>query len=269
MSRSAIREAMQQIPLERIVQGEGKNNRLTSKQKKFAEQLALGNTKAGAYREAYNTEAKPKTQSENGRRLALNKAIQREVEAYKVALEAEKYRTAVQTKALILQQLTEHALNEDNPPQVRLNALRMLGQSYDVGLFVERKEITTVNNSKDIKAQLLDKLKSVIKTNAVDVEADDADSLMLELRNGEPTVSPSPLFDEGGMVADRHSIPHNRTEEIPHNRSQDISVAEKQHSQVIDLEEKKVLSGNVTSCDVSDPTPSVLETPPVDEKGPL
>ena len=121
--------------------------------------------------------------------LARDSRIQQEVEAYKLALEAEKHRTPAQLKALLVQQLVQHSLDDEFPPAQRVKCLHLLGQLFEVGAFVERKEVTTITKSGDIRARLL----QVLGSEAIDVEAkpsrndqDDAASLLAELAPPDP-----------------------------------------------------------------------------------
>ena len=78
-----------------------KSTKLTAKQKAFAEGLAMGKTKAAAYRDAYDSKAKPHHQSLEGQRLAANPAIAQQVEALTLAAEAQKYATPAALRALV------------------------------------------------------------------------------------------------------------------------------------------------------------------------
>jgi hypothetical protein len=91
--------------------------------------------------------------------LAADARIQREIAAYKLAIEAEKHRTPAQLKALLVQQLVEHSLNDDFPPAQRMKALQLIGQLFEVGAFLERKESVIIHKSSDIRARLLDRLQ--------------------------------------------------------------------------------------------------------------
>jgi hypothetical protein len=109
--------------------------------------------------------------------------VAREVEAYKLAIEAEKHRTPSQLKALLVQQLVQHSLDEEFPPASRVACLKLLGSLYDVGAFLERKEITTVSRSEDIRTRLLSRLQGI--TVDVDAKVDDALDLLAEIRQGK------------------------------------------------------------------------------------
>ncbi len=103
-----------------------KQKRLTHKQVEFAKQVALGESKAGAYRKSHNSKGKPSTQSKNGQALAKNKAIQTQIDAFKVALEAQKYQTPAHLRALAIHRITEKALDPECPPAQQLKALEAL-----------------------------------------------------------------------------------------------------------------------------------------------
>jgi hypothetical protein len=79
-----------------------------------------------------------------------------------------------------VQQLVEHSLNEDFPPAQRMKALALIGQLYEVGAFLERKETTVVHKSADIRTRLLDRLK----VSDVKAKPSDALELLQEIREG-------------------------------------------------------------------------------------
>jgi hypothetical protein len=160
--------------------GEGKRPKLTGKQKAFAHAVALGETKAQAYRVSHKANASKRTLSSEPYRLARDPRITREVEAYQLALEAEKHRNPIQLKALLVQQLVQHSLDEDFPPAQRMKALQMIGNLFEVGAFLERKEITTVRKSTDIRTRLLERLGTLTDVNV----KDDGLTLMDEIKGG-------------------------------------------------------------------------------------
>jgi hypothetical protein len=122
--------------------------------------------------------------------VAANPIVSREITAYKLAIEAEKHRTPAQLKALLVQQLVQHSLDDDFPPASRVQCLKLLGSLFEVGAFVERKEITTVNRSDDIRARLLSRLQAV--TIDADIVADDALDLLAEIKGAQaPSASPA------------------------------------------------------------------------------
>ena len=106
LNKRAIRESLDQLPIERILTGSGKKRSLTTKQREFAREVALGNTKAGAYRKVYNTKAKPKQVGTDASKLASKPSISAEIEAFRQAFEAQEYLSNDKLKALVLHQLT-------------------------------------------------------------------------------------------------------------------------------------------------------------------
>ena len=169
LTRQQIKEGFNQFPVEVLLSaGPNKKAQLTHKQKEFARGIAMGKTQAQAYRDSYNTQGKAQTQGDNASRLARDSRIAAEVEAYKLAIEAEKHRTPAQLKSLLVQQLVQHSLDQDFPPAQRVQCLKLLGSLFEVGAFVERKEVTTVNRSGDIRARIMDTLKDVTDITALD-----------------------------------------------------------------------------------------------------
>jgi len=200
LTRAQIRAGLDTIPIESLLSsGQGKTPKLTTKQRDFARAVAMGKTKAQAYRDAYKADPAPSTMITEPYAVARNPLVAREVEAYKLAIEAEKHRTPSQLKALLVQQLVQHSLDEEFPPASRVACLKLLGSLYDVGAFVERKEITTINRSGDIRARLLSRLQTI--TVDADVKADDALDLLAEIRNGRE----SP--DDGAAAAPTRGVP--------------------------------------------------------------
>jgi hypothetical protein len=181
LTRAQIKAGFDQVPIETLLSsGEGKTPKLTHKQKAFAHAVALGNTKASAYRSSYNQAATKRTLASKPYELARDGRIQREIEAYKLAIEAEKHRTPAQLKALLVQQLVEHTLNEEFPPAQRMKALHMIGTLFEVGAFLERKESTVIHKSADIRTRLLERLQTRSHTEP----ASDALELLQEIREG-------------------------------------------------------------------------------------
>lgn len=284
MTRAQIAEGLDQIPVSALLTGTGKKNTLTHKEKAFAHALAVGElTKADSYRKAYNTKAKPKHVGNDAHKLSMKPKIINEVEAIRLALDATKYQNAGQIKALVVHQLTQHALNEDNPPAQRIKALELLGKTHDVGLFIERREVTTINSSIDIKARLLDQLKTFIRADVEDVEDKGADSLLAELtrektpahsdaRADTPPHTPPPELDGVLVSQPIHSIPLTRSNDLT---IEDVSTKDNHPSQVIDSIEENFVTPNVWSEKEGEGVsifPSAegdiaTETPPLDDSG--
>ena len=251
LTRKQIAEGLEQMPIETILLGANntKERRLTAKQIKFAEEIAKGQTKAEAYRRAYKSKGKPKTQSQNGQNLTKDKAIQTQIEAFKVALEAQKYQTPLHLRALTIHKLTEKVLDPNCPPAQQIKAMELLGKITEVALFTERREVIQTSNSEQMKEKLLNSLRLAISSQQVtDVTAYDPDSLLAELTakpldritsadyvaedneqddqasqqsSGEgltdsippePT-APQPPFFQNLQASPMHSIPHTQSPE--------------------------------------------------------
>jgi hypothetical protein len=133
--------------------------------------------------------------------VAKNPMVAREIQAYKLAIEAEKHRTPAQLKALLVQQLVQHSLDDEFPPASRVQCLKLLGSLFEVGAFVERKEITTVNRSDDIRARLLSRLQTV--TIDADIVPDDALDLLAEIRGAQaPAAASEPQALDDSATSD-------------------------------------------------------------------
>lgn len=147
-----------------------KENRLTPKQRRFAEAIARGESKAGAYRSAYKSNMKPHHESLEGQRLAANPAIARQVEALQLANEAARHATPAALRSLVIQQLTEHALSQDVPPAQRLRALELLGKVTEIAAFTERREIVQAIDAAGARAALLESLRDALRQTSIDAE---------------------------------------------------------------------------------------------------
>ena len=184
LTRKEIEQGLQAMPVETLLMGvsTAKQKRLTHKQVEFAKQVALGESKAGAYRKSHNSKGKPSTQSKNGQALAKNKAIQTQIDAFKVALEAQKYQTPAHLRALAIHRITEKALDPECPPAQQLKALELLGKITEVALFTERRAVIQVSDPSEMREKLMASIRLAIENSqAIDIEARSADELLAEL----------------------------------------------------------------------------------------
>jgi ribosomal protein L17 len=102
-------------------------------------------------------------------------------EAINRALEVQRLQTPAQLRALVVSELTRHAIDEDLPAAQRLRALQLLGTVTEVAAFTERREVIKTTDSQTARAQLMDSLMSAIKSGATDVDDSAAASLLAEL----------------------------------------------------------------------------------------
>jgi phage terminase small subunit len=251
LSRKQIREGLDSIPMDAILLGVGKSKELTHKQKQFARNVALGKTKADAYREAYNSKGTPNTIGTEVSRLSQNPRIAQEIEAYRLAKEAEDYRNPADLRRLVIHQLTQHALDGEINPAQRIKSLELLGKVAGVDVFMDRKETTVIHQSGDIKARLLNQLKAVIDVESRDISTEGtAESLIAELtapqqadgfsgetdrEPGGPTTGVSPLIGPCAEGSAIHSIPHNQSD----SNSTDSVPCKDSHPQDVDFTEEK------------------------------
>jgi hypothetical protein len=217
MKRKEIKQALKEMPIETILMV-GKSE-LTPKQREFARQVALGNTGAESYRKAYDTKAKPHTQGTEASQLKANPAIAREIQAYEMALEAQKYRSSESLRALVIQSLVSVLIDPDAKQSTKVTAAKVLGTVTEVAAFTERKEITTISGSDAIKSQIMDQLKTLmIGSGSQDVTDVDAVDLLAELATdrvslddaapADPTAPPPPAVGEWDSPPHIHTIPH-------------------------------------------------------------
>lgn len=184
LTRKQAKELLKTVPIDRILTGE--NNRLTKKQKDYAYHLAVGETKAEAYRKAYKggqANVNKKRDGNAGYTLSKHKGIQREAEAIKAGLAFQEAYSMGQIKALVVQRLTQEALNDENQGSTRVNALKTLGTVAGVDAFIHRTETKVIKDSGELKAELLAKLKEAMADDARTVDADAA-ALLAEIEGG-------------------------------------------------------------------------------------
>ena len=178
LTRRQVSEAMQSVSMQAVLMGASntKERKLTSKQIKFAEALAMGESKAASYRKAYNSTGKPFTQSRRGQELAKSSAIQAQVEAFQLAIEAQRYATPQALRALVIERLTNTALDPEVKPAQKLRALELLGKVTEVAAFTERREIIRTDNPTEARDKLVQSLRLALSSGG-----DGADSLLAEL----------------------------------------------------------------------------------------
>jgi hypothetical protein len=224
LTRKQIREGLSQVPIDQVL---GVSGELTTKQKRFAKAVADGETKASAYRKAYKPNPAPSTIVTAPYTLAADPRIKREIEAYKLANEAAKYRSAQQLRDLVIQSLVQVVIDPDAKPAVKVQAAKVLGTVTEVAAFTERKEITTIKTSTDARAQLMQQLRDMVKASATDAVEIDAASLMQELApissSDEPHPGGTPPIDDEHGPDGIHTIPHKESsspsdQEIIQNR---------------------------------------------------
>lgn len=200
LTRAQIKEGLDTIPIETLLMsGEGKQAKITHKQREFARAVAMGQSKAQAYRVSHKAKPSKSTINSEPYKLARDPRIAREVEAYRLALEAEKHRNPIQLKALLVQQLVQHSLDEDFPPAQRMKALQLIGQLFEVGAFLERKETTVVHKSTDIRTRLLERLNTT-------TVIDDGLTLMDEIR-GDGALTDAPARAPTAPVPALEAVP--------------------------------------------------------------
>ena len=259
LSRKQIKEGLESVPIDTIILGAASSGqtKLTASQRAFAYQMALGKTKAEAFRQSRpngrKSKAKPETASKRGQELTKHGAIQAQIDAFKLALEAAQHNTPAALRALAIHKLTEHAINPDTPPAQQIKAAELLGKMTEVALFTERREVVTVSDSGAVRDKLLASIRLALASQgAEDAEAVDvtASELMAELgapdashtaqsepeQSGEgldvdqipdPTVPlhPKTIFSSSGPM---HSIPHTHPplNSIPKGEGGNISQCE-------------------------------------------
>jgi hypothetical protein len=168
-------------------------------------------------------------------------------------------------RELVINNLVMHAISEDIKPAQRLKATELLGKLTEVGSFTERKETTVIHQSSQLKAKLLDQLKTIVNEDGSEVTEDDGDRLLRELmgyrvaesQDHEPTHSTPPEQESDHPESYTHINPltqsspqtnEDLTQSSPETTESDSSLTDAIHDQNgIVNENKELHTGNVTS----------------------
>jgi hypothetical protein len=187
--------------------------------RKFAEAVALGNTGADAYRQAYSDKGSVDTIGNNASRLKADARIKAEIERIERANQLAALHSASGLRSIVISTLAEIATNPDEKAATRVQAVRSIGQLVGVDAFRETKRVEHVKDSGELRSQILDQLKTMM-LNTSDATDVDADSLLAEIagdsiesanenrQDDNPTLSGECQFDNGTPPRTLHSNPH-------------------------------------------------------------
>jgi hypothetical protein len=191
LSKSEMEEALQTMP-DKAIFG-ASHTGLTGKQKAFARKVAMGKSKAQAYREAYKRDATKSTLASAPYVLAADARVAQEIAALEAAERAQAYRTPARLRALVVETLAQVVVNIEEKTSDRLRAAQLIGQITEVAAFTERKEVRTISSSEAARSRVLQEIKSLIAASD-DVTDVQAKSLLDELTQGQEQA-------QGGNVA--------------------------------------------------------------------
>jgi phage terminase small subunit len=183
LTKQEISEAIQSIPIERLLLGNNKDVRLTKKQKTFAEELVKTGNKTEAYRRAYDTDGTPRTQGRDAIKVSQHPIVATYVQALESAKAVEEYVLPKRLRSMAIQKLSQMALNDELPPSQQLRALELVGKMTEVALFSERRELVHTLDSNALKEQLMNAVQSAI-SNSSSIQAKNkrtANDLLREL----------------------------------------------------------------------------------------
>jgi hypothetical protein len=191
LTRKQVQEGLDTVPVSALLTGSRKE--LTAKQARFARDVALGATKADAYRNNYNVTSKA-TMTSRPYALASDSRVKAEIEAIKRAQEAEHIKNPAALRLLVINTLVELATNPDTKDAIRLQAVKVLGGVTEVAAFTERKETTVITSSTDARAEIMAELRSLANAHAIDAQVIDAQAadLLDELKSSAAETHPSP-----------------------------------------------------------------------------
>ena len=190
-TRKELKAAIDQQGISRVLMT--RKSELSPKMRKFAENVAMGETGADAYRKSYNATGKPKTIGDAASRLKADSRIIAEIEAYQLAIESQKYQSAANIRALVVQSLVQVLIDSESSPAHKISSAKVLGSISEIGMFIDRKEITHVNSSDDIRNTIMQQLKT-IASDASDVDID-ANDLLRDLIGDENGANASESAD--------------------------------------------------------------------------
>lgn len=229
MPRSRVREALQSVPLETVL---GQAHRaLTPKQRKFALEVAKGNTKADAYRASYNVTSKH-SMAKDPYTIAKDPRVAQEIQAIELAIAAQEYQTPAALRQLVIHSLVKVITDPESKPGQITAAAKVLGTVTEVAAFTERKEVRTISSSESARNEVLEQLKELVRSNATDVESVElsADSLLAELSGAS-----TPESDDSSQ-AKTHPSPTPQTTQ-PESRSTQHTIPLERSSSELDSEE--------------------------------
>jgi hypothetical protein len=226
ITRKQVDQVLKDNPIHEVLNID--KSALTPKQLKYCENVARGETQAGAYRKAYNTKAKPAVQANKGYELSKRDDIQVMTEAIRKGLEWEKSYSLAQTRALVVERLTKEALDEDSSPSARINALKALGTVAGVDAFVHRTETTVIKDSSKIRDDLMAQLKLAMQANTIDID-DDAAQLLAEIAppKRKPVLADPPYPDPTCEQKESPQILHSNPDTQSHSETTLPFLAEK------------------------------------------
>ena len=220
-TRKELKAAIDQQGIGRVMMT--RKSELSPKMRKFAENVAMGETGADAYRKSYNATGKPKTIGDAASRLKADSRIIAEIEAYQLAIESQKYQSAANIRALVVQSLVQVLIDSESSPAHKISSAKVLGSISEIGMFVDRKEITYTQPSADIRNTIMDQLRTIASdVSDVDIDANDLlRDLIGEdngvnagdsgddaiLASGDGTLPPSPEAEFEPHLCTLHTIP--------------------------------------------------------------
>lgn len=210
LTRKQIKEGLEQVPMTELLGVSGRA--LTGKQQEFAKGLAMGKTKADAYRNAYKADAKPSSLAKDPYMLAKDPRIILEAEAYRLALEGAKHRTPVALRELVIQSLVQVLIDPKAKQSTKVASAKVLGTVTEVSAFTERREVRTISSSADTKAQIMAQLREMLNGRAEDATIIEADTLLREL-SGETHPLPTPPNGVAESQDPIHTIPPEPTQQ--------------------------------------------------------
>ena len=252
-SRKQVKAAIEDQGISRVLMT--KRSDISPKMRRFAENVAMGETGADSYRKAYNTTGKPKTIGDSASRLKADPRISAEILAYQLAIESQKYQSAANIRALVVQSLVQVLIDSESSPAHKISSAKVLGSISEIGMFVDRKEITHVQASDDIRNTIMDQLRTIASdVSDVDIDANDllrdligdengantsdsGDDVILASGDGTPPLHPKAEIEP--HLCTLHTIPLKQSQQ---NTDSPIPSADSPSSSQIDNAEGDIIS---------------------------
>lgn len=205
LTRQQIKDGLNTLPMDGLLLGSAAKHigaGLTPKQREFARLVALGESKAGAYRQAYKSKGNTKTQAANGYKVSRSADMQHTIEAFAEAQRFAESHTPAQLRAFVIQQLAYHAQNAEKDSD-RIRATQLLGTVAEISAFQNVSVVQHVKSSGDIRERIAEKLKLIGASTTIEAEQvqdaeQDAESLMAELNGQDETHT----IDAGAINSD-------------------------------------------------------------------
>jgi len=137
-----------------------------------------------------------------------------------LANQAAAYRTAEGLRSLVIHSLTQVLIDPETKPAQRIQCAKVLGTVTEVAAFTERKQITHIQDSEEIKDKIMQQIKTLMLGTGASNEVQDVDAIELlnELTTHDDAIDSDSVTgrDDDSGQGDPHSTPTPLESNEPH-----------------------------------------------------